>query len=215
MRGVIPEKWRYVNRPLLSRLKSDPGGFRGKARILPTPSPHYTEVWASSSEEGAGGVLGPCRVKGVGDEESQHLPGFPRRGLAGAFRPLREPESDVRFLQRQGLPSCPAKICAHQLGMWLWDGAGSLRPQSGRIPPIATAGEKPTLVLGKIAWSIGCFAFRLLAWWAVVVHSSRPEHPPSLGALQVGEDVPDARKCACASHVAKVAEFFQVCQDRV
>ncbi|XP_004632328.1 drebrin isoform X1 [Octodon degus] len=25
----------------------------------------------------------------------------------------------------------------------------------------------------------------------------------------VGEDVPDARKCACASHVAKVAEFFQ------
>lgn len=28
--------------------------------------------------------------------------------------------------------------------------------------------------------------------------------------LQVGEDVPDARKCACASHVAKVAEFFQV-----
>lgn len=31
-----------------------------------------------------------------------------------------------------------------------------------------------------------------------------------LGTLQVGEDVPDARKCACASHVAKVAEFFQV-----
>lgn len=27
---------------------------------------------------------------------------------------------------------------------------------------------------------------------------------------QVGEDVPDARKCACASHVAKIAEFFQV-----
>uniref|UniRef100_A0A663MMU8 Drebrin 1 n=1 Tax=Athene cunicularia TaxID=194338 RepID=A0A663MMU8_ATHCN len=26
---------------------------------------------------------------------------------------------------------------------------------------------------------------------------------------QVGEDVPDARKCACASHVAKIAEFFQ------
>ncbi|KAM4676126.1 drebrin isoform 3-T3 [Discoglossus pictus] len=26
----------------------------------------------------------------------------------------------------------------------------------------------------------------------------------------VGEDVPDARKCACASHVAQVAEFFQV-----
>ncbi|XP_032484092.1 drebrin isoform X2 [Phocoena sinus] len=26
---------------------------------------------------------------------------------------------------------------------------------------------------------------------------------------KVGEDVPDARKCACASHVAKVAEFFQ------
>ncbi|ELW47968.1 Drebrin [Tupaia chinensis] len=29
----------------------------------------------------------------------------------------------------------------------------------------------------------------------------------------VGEDVPDARKCACASHVAKVAEFFQVGED--
>lgn len=26
----------------------------------------------------------------------------------------------------------------------------------------------------------------------------------------MGEDVPDARKCACASHVAKIAEFFQV-----
>ncbi|XP_026051481.1 drebrin isoform X6 [Carassius auratus] len=26
----------------------------------------------------------------------------------------------------------------------------------------------------------------------------------------VGEDVPDARKCACASHVANIAEFFQV-----
>lgn len=34
--------------------------------------------------------------------------------------------------------------------------------------------------------------------------------PSLLGTLQVGEDVPDARKCACASHVAKVAEFFQV-----
>lgn len=32
--------------------------------------------------------------------------------------------------------------------------------------------------------------------------------PPRLP--QVGEDVPDARKCACASHVAKIAEFFQV-----
>lgn len=28
--------------------------------------------------------------------------------------------------------------------------------------------------------------------------------------VQVGEDVPDARKCACASHVATIAEFFQV-----
>lgn len=27
---------------------------------------------------------------------------------------------------------------------------------------------------------------------------------------QVGEDVPDARKCACASHVATIADFFQV-----
>uniref|UniRef100_A0A3B3XR86 Drebrin n=1 Tax=Poecilia mexicana TaxID=48701 RepID=A0A3B3XR86_9TELE len=26
----------------------------------------------------------------------------------------------------------------------------------------------------------------------------------------VGEDVPDARKCACASHVATIADFFQV-----
>lgn len=34
--------------------------------------------------------------------------------------------------------------------------------------------------------------------------------PSLLDTLQVGEDVPDARKCACASHVAKVAEFFQV-----
>lgn len=34
---------------------------------------------------------------------------------------------------------------------------------------------------------------------------SAPLWPP-----QVGEDVPDARKCACASHVAKIAEFFQV-----
>ncbi|MEQ2237305.1 Drebrin, partial [Ilyodon furcidens] len=25
----------------------------------------------------------------------------------------------------------------------------------------------------------------------------------------VGEDVPDARKCACASHVATIADFFQ------
>lgn len=28
--------------------------------------------------------------------------------------------------------------------------------------------------------------------------------------LQVGEDVPDARKCSCASHVATIADFFQV-----
>uniref|UniRef100_A0A3Q2YRN4 Drebrin n=1 Tax=Hippocampus comes TaxID=109280 RepID=A0A3Q2YRN4_HIPCM len=26
----------------------------------------------------------------------------------------------------------------------------------------------------------------------------------------VGDDVPDARKCACASHVATIADFFQV-----
>lgn len=30
---------------------------------------------------------------------------------------------------------------------------------------------------------------------------------------QVGEDVADARKCACASHVPKVAEFFQVSDE--
>ncbi|KAK2826969.1 hypothetical protein Q7C36_017895 [Tachysurus vachellii] len=30
----------------------------------------------------------------------------------------------------------------------------------------------------------------------------------------VGEDVPDARKCACASHVATIAEFFQVGLDK-
>lgn len=33
----------------------------------------------------------------------------------------------------------------------------------------------------------------------------RPQTGP-----QVGEDVPDARKCACASHVATIADFFQV-----
>lgn len=32
----------------------------------------------------------------------------------------------------------------------------------------------------------------------------------ALNVCQVGEDVPDARKCACASHVATIAEFFQV-----
>lgn len=32
----------------------------------------------------------------------------------------------------------------------------------------------------------------------------------SLSLAQVGEDVPDARKCACASHVATIADFFQV-----
>lgn len=123
-----------------------------------------------------------------------------RRGFAGAFRPLREPESDVRLLQRQGLPGGPAKICAHQLGMQLWDGAGSCRPQSGHIPPRATAGENPHWLLGRQPGPAGSWA------------SSCPSpSPSSLGTLQVGEDVPDARKCACASHVAKVAEFFQVC----
>jgi len=39
-------------------------------------------------------------------------------------------------------------------------------------------------------------------------HGGHLATPPRL--LQVGEDVPDARKCACASHVAKIAEFFQV-----
>ncbi|TNN30036.1 Drebrin [Liparis tanakae] len=35
--------------------------------------------------------------------------------------------------------------------------------------------------------------------------------PPSfpLCPAQVGEDVPDARKCACASHVASIADFLQ------
>lgn len=32
---------------------------------------------------------------------------------------------------------------------------------------------------------------------------------------QVGEDVPDARKCACASHVATIADFFQVSTTKV
>lgn len=61
---------------------------------------------------------------------------------------------------------------------------------------------------------MGDWACRRLGLQAEVFFLSLAE-PSSLGALQVGEDVPDARKCACASHVAKVAEFFQVCGDWV
>lgn len=63
-----------------------------------------------------------------------------------------------------------------------------------------------------------CGLLRVFGLWACGLLSSAPpvlSHPPSLGTLQVGEDVPDARKCACASHVAKVAEFFQVRWDWV
>ncbi|MEQ2161829.1 hypothetical protein GOODEAATRI_013589, partial [Goodea atripinnis] len=35
-------------------------------------------------------------------------------------------------------------------------------------------------------------------------------NPTVFSLTQVGEDVPDARKCACASHVATIADFFQV-----
>lgn len=124
------------------------------------------------------GVLGPCRGKGIGEDGlSQHLLGFPRRRLAGAFRPLREPESDVRFLQRQGLPGCLAKICAHQLGMRLWDGAGSRRPQSGHIPPIATAGEKSY----TSSWELVLWARRLSRLQAV--SSAHPVLTPVLPPL--------------------------------
>lgn len=62
------------------------------------------------------------------------------------------------------------------------------------------------------------FSFSPLHSLMLREESSRPQPAPNscpfpisfAVTLQVGEDVPDARKCACASHVAKVAEFFQV-----
>lgn len=71
---------------------------------------------------------------------------------------------------------------------------GPLLPAS----PAVTTRESSTSPLGREPGASGC-------------SPSCPFPTPSLlGTLQVGEDVPDARKCACASHVAKVAEFFQV-----
>lgn len=77
--------------------------------------------------------------------------------------------------------------------MWLWAGEGSLSSRAVALHPAS-----PTDTAGKRARG-----FRLLPLLSFLTLSS-------LGTLQVGEDVPDARKCACASHVAKVAEFFQV-----
>ncbi|KAI1234208.1 Drebrin, partial [Lamprotornis superbus] len=49
----------------------------------------------------------------------------------------------------------------------------------------------------------------LVNWWSGG-HPTAPLSSVPPWTPQVGEDVPDARKCACASHVAKIAEFFQV-----
>lgn len=72
-------------------------------------------------------------------------------------------------------------------------GKGAEAPE--RLP---STRPHPLTPAGKRAWGFGLLP--LLSFLTL----------SSLGTLQVGEDVPDARKCACASHVAKVAEFFQV-----
>lgn len=86
--------------------------------------------------------------------------------------------------------------------MQLWAGEGGGGPRTvTHLPalPTDTAGEDTPAPVGREPGP-----------WATTARSCSFPTPPVLGALQVGEDVPDARKCACASHVAKVAEFFQV-----
>ena len=86
-------------------------------------------------------------------------------------------------------------VCSYGLGK------GAEGPRTVILHPTPltdTAGENPTSP-GKRALGLSLPPTLVLS-----------RRPLLLGTLQVGEDVPDARKCACASHVAKVAEFFQV-----
>lgn len=97
-----------------------------------------------------------------------------------------------------------------------WVSGGGAMPAGGRaVPTGATA--LAGVWLGAREEPVVARAGAGAPWSRCLVVVSRVgvTLPPLPGSApsrlpQVGEDVPDARKCACASHVAKIAEFFQV-----
>uniref|UniRef100_A0A8C4LXA9 Drebrin 1 n=1 Tax=Equus asinus asinus TaxID=83772 RepID=A0A8C4LXA9_EQUAS len=81
----------------------------------------------------------------------------------------------------------------------LWgQGSGDGSPDTLLIPPE-----------GGLQELSGHFENQKVMYGFCSVKDSQAALPKYVLINWVGEDVPDARKCACASHVAKVAEFFQ------
>ncbi|XP_037678871.1 drebrin isoform X3 [Choloepus didactylus] len=91
-------------------------------------------------------------------------------------------------LGRQALVSCRALYTYE-------DGCDDLK--------LAASGE------GGLQELSGHFENQKVMYGFCSVKDSQAALPKYVLINWVGEDVPDARKCACASHVAKVAEFFQ------
>uniref|UniRef100_A0A8C4KA09 Drebrin n=1 Tax=Dromaius novaehollandiae TaxID=8790 RepID=A0A8C4KA09_DRONO len=94
-----------------------------------------------------------------------------------------------------------------------WASTGRARPESGSALytyeddsddlKLAASGGGGLLELS------GHFEIQKVMYGFCSVKDPQAVLPKYVLVNWVGEDVPDARKCACASHVAKIAEFFQ------
>uniref|UniRef100_A0A8D0U1H6 ADF-H domain-containing protein n=1 Tax=Sus scrofa TaxID=9823 RepID=A0A8D0U1H6_PIG len=95
------------------------------------------------------------------------------------------------------LGACERSLC---LGFQALHGGGAqgMGPDTHLIPPD-----------GGLQELSGHFENQKVMYGFCSVKDSQAALPKYVLINWVGEDVPDARKCACASHVAKVAEFFQ------
>uniref|UniRef100_A0A4X1SEA8 ADF-H domain-containing protein n=1 Tax=Sus scrofa TaxID=9823 RepID=A0A4X1SEA8_PIG len=95
------------------------------------------------------------------------------------------------------LGACERSLC---LGFQALHGGGAqgTGPDTHLIPPD-----------GGLQELSGHFENQKVMYGFCSVKDSQAALPKYVLINWVGEDVPDARKCACASHVAKVAEFFQ------
>lgn len=184
--------------------------WHSEAQLAPAcrPSHPSTELWdlpisgclQSPREQSFLWVLGPLWGQGSGDGSPDTLLIPPEGGLQELSGHFENQKVMYGFCSvKDSQAALPKYVLINWVCSWgLGEGAEdprtvTLHPASptdaaGENPPTPGRGPRPQ------AADPSCLFLT----------------PSSLGALQVGEDVPDARKCACASHVAKVAEFFQV-----
>uniref|UniRef100_G3WNC3 Drebrin n=1 Tax=Sarcophilus harrisii TaxID=9305 RepID=G3WNC3_SARHA len=113
---------------------------------------------------------------------------------------LRPPATPIQALMH---PMQPCELPPpSRTGAFLWRALYTYEDDSDDLKLAASGG-------GGLQELSGHFENQKVMYGFCSVKDSQAALPKYVLINWVGEDVPDARKCACASHVAKVAEFFQ------